>query len=395
MSKATSTRAFNLSAVRADGWHSRLATSSPAFEQLCAIVGTRFVAFSIVAGARIAALSVDRYLPEASLVDFTVGNEAKVHRLSLADFRMRIVEALLEDDAEIQIGAADPTVEELQSTIGLRTLMLAAVFGMSPRTLELAEGDEPHVLLRLDVQDDGSDTLRSDEVYEGDSAVLRLPLSQFRGRVRSLVGQELERLQTGSRLSIDLELLPAAEEALRRGDAAAVVDLLQTWPALLGIMMRTQDGEALPGEVVRGLAHGMGMLSRAYVMSGNVEVAESVLRFGVQWAQDNISSGQFYLQLGAFLTERQRFGEAIGALRRAQALQAPKDEVLPLLAQCFAERQRFVAAAVCFAQAQDLGVDLLPFAEVRGRVDTALQDTWRSLQQVVGTEAKKSVQPGT
>jgi len=67
------TRSFDLDAVRTDGWFERIGEGIGSFQALCEIVGERFFAFSIIVGARITALTVDRRNPELSLVDFVVG----------------------------------------------------------------------------------------------------------------------------------------------------------------------------------------------------------------------------------------------------------------------------------------------------------------------------------
>ena len=66
-------REFELDAVRTDGWFERIGEGIGSFQALCEIIGERFFAFSIIVGARITALTVDRRNPELSLVDFVVG----------------------------------------------------------------------------------------------------------------------------------------------------------------------------------------------------------------------------------------------------------------------------------------------------------------------------------
>src|SRR3974390_1959161 len=96
-------REFELDAVRTDGWCERIGEGIGSFQALCEIIGERFFAFSIIVGARITALTVDRRTPELSLVDFVVGASdgaggLEPQRLTLADFRRRLVGALLVDD---------------------------------------------------------------------------------------------------------------------------------------------------------------------------------------------------------------------------------------------------------------------------------------------------------
>src|SRR3954447_24762363 len=93
---------FSLDALRTDGWFERIGEGIGSFQALCEIVGDRFFAFSIIVGARITALTVDRRNPDQTQVDFVVGAETDTdlepQRLSLADFRRRVVGALLVDE---------------------------------------------------------------------------------------------------------------------------------------------------------------------------------------------------------------------------------------------------------------------------------------------------------
>src|SRR6516164_6355905 len=96
-------REFDLDAVRTDGWFERIGEGIGSFQALCEIVGERFFAFSIIVGARITALTVDRRSPDQTIVDFVVGagdadSDLEPQRLSLADFRRRLTGALLVEE---------------------------------------------------------------------------------------------------------------------------------------------------------------------------------------------------------------------------------------------------------------------------------------------------------
>src|SRR5438094_9488621 len=101
---ASHDRQFPLDALRTDGWFERIGEGIGSFQALCEIVGERFVAFSLITGARITALSVDRRTMDNSLVDFVVGGaegddfDVEPQRLSLGEFRRRLVAALLADE---------------------------------------------------------------------------------------------------------------------------------------------------------------------------------------------------------------------------------------------------------------------------------------------------------
>ena len=55
---------FSLDAVRTDGWFERIGEGIGSFQALCEIVGERFFAFSMITGARITAVTVDRRNPD-------------------------------------------------------------------------------------------------------------------------------------------------------------------------------------------------------------------------------------------------------------------------------------------------------------------------------------------
>src|SRR5262245_48694975 len=89
-------RTFSLDAVRTDGWFERIGESIGSFQTLCDIVGERFFAFSLVAGVRIVALTVDRRSPDGTIVEFVAGEEeVGGRRASLPEFRRQLVGALL------------------------------------------------------------------------------------------------------------------------------------------------------------------------------------------------------------------------------------------------------------------------------------------------------------
>src|SRR5580658_10336665 len=119
-------REFELESVRTDGWFERIGEGIGSFQALCEIIGERFFAFSIIVGARITALTVDRRNPDLSLVDFVVGvsdgdTDLEPQRLTLADFRRRLVGALLvEDDRPAPRPVRETDVESIQFYLGVR-----------------------------------------------------------------------------------------------------------------------------------------------------------------------------------------------------------------------------------------------------------------------------------
>ncbi|MFO0555803.1 MAG: hypothetical protein U0271_45925 [Polyangiaceae bacterium] len=336
-------REFNLEAVRTDGWFERIGEGIGSFQALCEIVGEAFFAFSMITGARITALTVDRRNPDNTIVDFVVGAPAdeepsEPQRLTLADFRQRLVGALLTDDVSTPAPERDSDVEGLQQHIGVRYLLLAPIYGYSLRKL-LVKGGASHLVL----------------LHDGDEEMLEL--SDFRARVRVHVREELERASAGQRSAIDLTKVGEAELAAENGDNTRVLQLLASWPAPLAIFLRTPEGQMLAPEARSLIAKGLGLLGTACVELGEPQQGEEVLRLGIQYAQDGPVASDLFRRLGNAMIMTGRPGEAIGPLRRAISLGAPPKAVWPLLAKAFCERERYLAALTCLREARSAGVE--------------------------------------
>ncbi len=355
-------REFELEAVRTDGWFERIGEGIGSFQALCEIIGERFFAFSIIVGARITALTVDRRNPELSLVDFVVGvgdtDEAlEPQRLTLADFRRRLVGALLvEDDRPAPAPMRESETEVIQLFIGVRYLLLAPIYGYSLRKLTIrASGPMPTNLVVLH---DGVE-----ETHD---------LDAFRFRMRALVREELDRAATGARSAIDLSKVTEAEAAALRSDWSKVVQLLGSWPAPLAIFLRTPEGQMLTADARGLIAKGLGLLGSACVHLGEIEQAEEVFRIGIQYAQEGMAAAELFRRLGEALLESDRAGEAIGALRRSLAFGGSAAEVMPPLARAFLRRKKWVAAYACLRDALEAGVVERDIAEELRATEGAL-----------------------
>ncbi len=340
---AETKKEFPLDALRTDGWFERIGEGIGSFHALCEIVGERFLAFSIIVGARITALTVDRRSPDQTLVDFVVGGaeadgDLEPQRLTLADFRRRLVGALLvEEDRKPSLPERETDVEAIQLYIGVRYLLLAPLYGYSLQRLLLQTGSA-----ELVVSHDGED-----EIFE---------VEAFRVRIRAAVREELDRIATGTRNAIDLSKVADAEAAAGRGEWPKVVAILGTWPSPLAIFLRTPEGQMLAPEARAMIAKGLGLLGSACVHLGELEQAEEVFRIGIQYAQEGIAAADLFRRLGEALIVNERAGEAIGPLRRAIAFGGRPEEVMPPLARAFVRRGRFVAAYTCIRDALAAGV---------------------------------------
>ncbi|MCC6214334.1 MAG: hypothetical protein IT376_05665 [Polyangiaceae bacterium] len=365
----SSTLVLSLDPIRTDGWFERVGEGIGSFQALCDIVGSRFFAFAMIAGARITALTVDRRNPDNTLVDFVVGGPETestpedTQRLTLADFRRRLVAALVADDPPGPPPTRPTDLEALQLHVGVRYLLLAPIYGYSLG--ELAIEPERSVIR---VVHDGIEKTFS--------------LEQFRARLRTHVREELDRAARGARGSIDLARVAEAERAAERGDHVRILELLGAWPAPLAIYLRTPDGQGLAAEARAVIARGLGLLGSACVALAEVEKGEEVLRLAVQYAGDGPASHDIYARLGRAMLADERAGEAIGPLRRALRLGGPEAELWPLLAEAFVRRSRGLAALGAVAEARAAGAPdaaVEPWeARIAERLGPALQ-RWRAL----------------
>ncbi len=355
-------RHFSLDALRTDGWFERIGEGIGSFQALCEIVGERFFAFSIIVGARITALTVDRRSPDQTLVDFVVGageadQDLEPQRLTLADFRRRLVGALLvEEDREAPVPARESDVEAIQLFIGVRYLLLAPLYGYS--LLDLVVDPKDPKKAHISVNHDGTEE--------------HFDLDAFRLRLRAHIREELERVAAGARSAIDLSKVAEAEGAALRKEWTKVVGLLGAWPAPLAIFLRTPEGQMLAPEARALIAKGLGLLGSSCVHLGDVEQAEEVFRIGIQYAQEGLAAAELFRRLGEALLLNERPGEAIGPLRRAIAFGGSAADVMPPLARAFLKRRRYVAAFACLRDALEAGVGERDLAEEMREIESAL-----------------------
>jgi hypothetical protein len=365
----------SLDSIRTDGWFERIGEGIGSFQALCDIVGPRFFAFAMITGARITSLTVDRRNPDNTLVDFVVGpeggevSEADAQRLSLADFRKRLVSALITEEPISDAPKRVTDLEAVQLHVGVRYLLLAPLYGYALRELTVEpEGS------RLRLLHDGVE-----ESYL---------LSAFRARMRAHVREELERVtRPQARGAIELSRVAEAEQAAERGDHVRILELLGAWPAPLAIFLRTPEGQMLNVETRGLIARALGLLGSACIVLGEIGKGEEVLRLGVQYAGDGPMASDVYFRLGSAMLGDGRAGEAIGPLRRAANLGAPGDKVWPLLAQALLARGRLIAAYAATLEARSAGAPADAVAQVAHSVREALGPAFSKFEKQVEQRA--------
>ena len=336
-------RSIALDRIRTDGWFERLGESIGSFQTLCDVIGERFFAFALIAGARVSSLMIDRFNPDQSLVEFSFGvdelTSTSPERLTVLEFRQRLVGKLLTNEPEgpaaSELGS---DLEALQKHIGSRVLLLAPLYGYGLKEL-VVEGDESQLLV------------------EYDGGIEEHGVAELRQLLLDLVRGDLARgVERDSGTAIDLNNVDEAEKAAEKGDWDKVLQLLGSWPMPLAIYWRTPEGQMLPEQARQRIAEGLGLLGTACGKLGDDAQGEEVLRLAVQYAQDGSPAGEIFSRLGTMFSDGSRYGEAIGPLRRACALANGNSEVLsevlPELMHAFLMREMPTSAFSILLEAE-------------------------------------------
>jgi tetratricopeptide (TPR) repeat protein len=364
-------RSLSLEVVRTDGWFERVGQTVSSFQALCEILGDRFFAFSLITGARITALTVDRRHPENTLVDFVVGAadspQADTERLSLAEFQRRLVAALL---ADAEYGPAPEDAEDadaLQHFIGPQFLLLAPLYAMELTELRLDNG-------------------KAEICFLSEGSEHAIPLEGFRNNLKDLVRAELTKTaRSESRSAIDLGSVGKAERMFADGDFRGVRELLGTWPAALTIFLRTPEAQALQADTKATLAHALGLLGSACSALGDSLQAEEVLRLAVQYAGETPTAAKIYERLGLALLSERRTGESIAPLRRAGVLGS--ESVWPKLSEAFLARGRLLAALGATEEARHYGLEEEQFEQSRREVEARLGPAWAAWRKLTAGQS--------
>ena len=365
------TRTISLERIRTDGWFERLGESIGSFHTLCDVLGERFFAFALIAGARVSSLMIDRFNPDQSLVEFSFGGPddgpGETERLTVVEFRQRLVATLLTKEPDgPAVAEIGDDLEALQKHIGPRSLLLAPLYGYGLKELGV----------------DGDDTVLH---TERDGISESFDVMVFRERLLEHVRDDLERVverQGGT--AIDLNNVDEAEKAANEERWDRVVQLLGSWPMPLAIYWRTPEGQLLPDQARQRIAEGLGLLGTACAKLGDETQGEEVLRLAVQYAQDGAAASKIFCRLGKMFIDGDRFGEAIGPLRRAEALGAAAGDVLPDIVRALIARDRHVQAFAYLLEAQDQGVADDALEALKHRLEEELGEHLTRWQKHVG-----------
>ncbi|MCU0663137.1 MAG: hypothetical protein MUC50_12530 [Myxococcota bacterium] len=348
----------SIASLRLDGWFEKIATHIENFPRIAELLGERFLAYSIILGLSLRSVIVDPLSPSNTTIEFSVTDEA-IQTLPLGEFRVRLVQAVLHDPrAPVHIELPIKP-EEAVGVLGGRIMLLGPLFGLSIESVVVASADPeaPRYLVG----------------YFSEGGFSFLELRQFEELLRAKVRRDLAGTWEQP-FKLDLGLVDKARTAASLGDMDGVIATLEAWPGLLSILHRTQVGQDLESEQRDAIAEGLLLLGRAFERRERESWSEELYRLGLQYVKEGPWGALLYQGLGELMMRKERPGEAIGVLRRAQALGRPENEVVPLLGRAFFGVDKIVPAAAFLEQAALRGwLDALGERSLRSTRDRLVQ----------------------
>jgi hypothetical protein len=292
-------------------------------------------------GIQIRSLTTDPRSSANTVVEFETGdNEPQI--LPLGEFRLRVVQALLQQKVEREPVVLPLTAQMAAGLVGRTLILLAPLFDISLQRLVLSgvAPEPPRALLG----------------FLSDSGFSFMEIEEFERFIKQKVRRDLAGTLEEP-LRLDLGAVEHAREAAAAGDHDAVIGLLENWPGLLVTLQRTPMMRELDVRQLELITEGLRLLGDAFKTRGRRNWSEELYRLGLQFVREGKPAGWLYQRLGVLLCEDERFGEAIGLLRRAQGLGVDELEVFPHLGRAFLRRGKLVAAAALLESARARGID--------------------------------------
>jgi tetratricopeptide (TPR) repeat protein len=315
--------------VSMNGWFEQIARRVNNFDEISAIMGERFLAYAFILNIQIRSLMMDPLSPVNTAVHF-VSADSRMQTVSLGDFKLQVVQALLHDERLPPEAPSLPfRTDAAVALIGGRTLLIAPLFNIFIDRVILADPNPsaPRYLVTF--------------ILDGKFHVEAL--ADFEERIRAAVRHDLSGMAEHP-FTLDLFAARQAREAARRGDHLKVIELLEAWPGLLSVLHRTPTVKTLDDEQLALIAEGVCLLGEALEKEDRLSWSEELYKLGLQFVRETPEAARLMACLGRLFVDRKEFGRAIGLLRRALSLGLAEDEVLPLLGRSFLKQDKFVAA---------------------------------------------------
>lgn len=321
---------INLSPYVVDNWFDSMVRSIDGFEEVCDLVGYRFVAFAVIAGINLRAVNHNPEFPAQSTIEFSVGKEDRVDELPIEEFRKSLIYSMLSPDRDEPVKfSTPPRREEISALFGGRYFLLAPLYNMRLRDLLILDPDA------------GLDGYKVE--LEVDGRIHQWSIKEFRSNLRAMVSSEkVEEYEPIGRFSA--EAIAGAEKALEAGNPAGALRKLRDWVLFVRNYRIAGGVTQMLGEVDAHFARGLLLTGRAYRLLNRNRISEDILRFSIQLLPDSETKPTLFYELALIMMSEGRYGEAIAPLRRALKLGIPTSLIYPYLARAFMETGRTVAA---------------------------------------------------
>ena len=347
--------AIDLKAARADDWFDRIGDQVDGFKAISDLMGARFLAYAMILGLQIRSLSRDPHVPANTTVEYESG-DGEPQALMLGEFRLRVVQAILRRRHDPPIAELPLEDEDAVRLLGPTALLVAPLFDLRLETLIVS----PEAPQRLIVG------------FVSSVGMSYLEWPAFEALIRQLVVGDLRGVQ-GEPFQLDLSAVEAARRAAGRGDHLGVIRVLENWPGLLAALQRTPVVKQLTPQQLLLIGEGLLLLGDAFEVQGRRVWSEELYRLGLQIVREESPSGELFFRLGALLMSGERYGEAIGLLRRAHALGIGEERVLPQLGRALLRRGKKVSAALLLAKLSAAGVTAPGLADDLAEVRRAIE----------------------
>ncbi len=318
-----------LGEVRTDGWFQRIGQDISNFDQVCEVMGRRFLAYTIILGIRIRRITTDPRFPANTTVEFAVGDD-QPQTLTMGELRIRIVQSLAHYKNPHPAPSLPLTPAGAAEFIGDYILLLASLFDLSLEQLVMSNlsKDEPRGVIG----------------YISEGGFNFMDLRDFEEFIKQKIRRDLAG-GTEEPFQLDLTAVDRARRAYADKDFDDVIATLEMWPGLLSILLRSPVARQLDDMQRAIIGEGLELLGAAFQERDRENWALELFRLGLQFVREGQTAGRLFFRLATLLEKEERFGEMIGLLRRALALGAPRDDVLPILGRCFLRQNHLVAAA--------------------------------------------------
>lgn len=318
-----------------DNWFESMLRRIEGFEEVCDVVGYRFMAFSLIIGINLRAVMHNPEFPAESTVEFVIQGEDESQEAPIEDFRKMLIVSLLSEDPPTVPVDTPPTRDDVARLVGVRYLLLSPLYGVRPRKLYIVD------------QELGTDGYSV--VFDHDGETREWSLERFREFLRDFVSEEQVR-EPAARGRFAPEDVRSAEKSLSAGNPERALEYLRDWILFVRNYRLTGSVAQLVKEPDALFARGLLLTGRAYRLLDRKRLSEDLLRFSIQLLPSGTTLPKFYYELATIMIEEKRYGEAIAPLRHALKLGLPHERVYPYLGEALLKSDRIVGAALVFGE---------------------------------------------